>query len=79
MRGGISENEGDDEITVIHTCADEEHELTAYSTGTAIEMMWRLLLQRAAAVPSVTDATLFRWIKSAVDYNVSGIFGLNFF
>jgi hypothetical protein len=34
-----------------------------------------LLLQRAAAVPAIPEATLYRWIKNAADFGVAGLVG----
>jgi hypothetical protein len=68
MRGSISESESDEPFVLTHEFTDEvedtvdEIELRSYSTQDGIEMMWRLLLQRAAAIPAISDAILNRWI-----------------
>lgn len=51
---------------------DIQHHMSTRKTPEAVAMMWRLLLQRAAAVSGISDATLNRWIKTASDYGVAG-------
>lgn len=62
-------------VTQVEQSGDEkgEHILQGSGTGDAIDMMWRLLLQRAAAVPTISEEKLYRWIKTAADYEVPGL------
>ena len=76
MRGTVEESDVGDEKFEFETpdSDDDDHELVEWSVfgmQEAFDALWRLLLHRAAlASAGVSDATLHRWIKTAVDFKV---------